>query len=198
MKSNACTIQKGGNGLGDILAEVEKVTAYNGLGAKEALRLRLLAEELTGMLPELVKNFEGVFWLQNEENDYELHVELLVEKMSREKKETLLAVSASGKNAAASGFMGRIREIAENMLLFSEEPGVPLSVACDYLYDCGMDVHYSHAWTLDRYSEQCRGQSRELCAEWDELERSIVARLADDVIVGVRGNCVDIVIKKKF
>ena len=34
--------------------------------------------------------------------------------------------------------------------------------------------------------------------KWDELEKSIVAKLADDVIVGVRGKNVEIVIKKEF
>ena len=34
--------------------------------------------------------------------------------------------------------------------------------------------------------------------EWDQLEKSIVAKLADDVIVGVRGKKVEIIIKKKF
>ena len=33
---------------------------------------------------------------------------------------------------------------------------------------------------------------------WDELEKSIVANLADDVIVGINGRVVDIVIKKRF
>ena len=34
--------------------------------------------------------------------------------------------------------------------------------------------------------------------EWDQLEKSIVTRLADDVIVGVRGKKAEIIIKKKF
>ena len=58
MKSNVCEIKIGGIGLKNILVEVEKVASYNCLERKQALRLRLLAEELTGMLPELVENFE--------------------------------------------------------------------------------------------------------------------------------------------
>ena len=74
MKSNICVIKRGGLGLENILREVEKVTDYNSLDQKEALRLRLLAEELVGMLPELVKNFEGCFWLQNNEKQYATRV----------------------------------------------------------------------------------------------------------------------------
>ena len=59
MKSNVCVVKKGGIGLDSILTEVEKVTSYNQMQKKEALRLRLLVEELVGMLPSLVENFEG-------------------------------------------------------------------------------------------------------------------------------------------
>ena len=34
--------------------------------------------------------------------------------------------------------------------------------------------------------------------EWNQLEKSIVAKLADDVIVGAIGKKVDIIIKKEF
>lgn len=34
--------------------------------------------------------------------------------------------------------------------------------------------------------------------KWDELEKSIVANLADNVVVGIDGRQVNIVLKKKF
>lgn len=198
MKSNICTIQKGGLGLETILNEVEKVAAYNGLQKKEALRLRLLAEELTGMLPELVRDFDGSFWMQNDENKYELHVELLVDSLSKERKQALIAVSATRKNASASGFMQKIRDIAENMLLYSEQPDTDHFYTPEYMYDYAPnDCHYSYAWSLDHYiTQQQRSLDTEDDKEWDQLEKSIVAKLADDVIVGVRGRKVEIIIKK--
>lgn len=194
MKSNICVVKKGGLGLENVLIEVEKVTKYNEMQNKEALRLRLLAEELVGMLPELVKNFEGCFWLQNIENIYELHVELSVESLSKEKKESLIAVSTNKKNAAALSFMGKIRDVAENMLLFSETPDDP-----DYLYNYdSSDLHYTYVWTLEYYMKQMKERSSDNSEDWDQLEKSIVAKLADDVIVGVRGKKVEIIIKKEF
>ena len=194
MKSNICVVEKGGLGLENILWEVEKVTKYNEMPEKEALRLRLLAEELVGMLPTLVNDFEGTFWLQNIDKEYELHAEIAVGKLSKEKKESLIAISANKKNAAATSFMGKIRDVAQNMLLFSETPS-----DSDYLYDYHTsDVHYTYAWTLDYYKKQQMERLPSDSDEWDELERSIVAKLADDVIVGVRGKKVEIIIKKKF
>lgn len=199
MKSNICTIKKGGLGLESILTEVEKVANYNSLPQKETLRLRLLAEELTGMLPELVENFDGYFWLENNENKYELHTEFSVGSLSKEKKQTLIAISASKKNAAASGFMGKIRDIAENMLLYSEEINTNNHYATEYLSDYDFaDISYSYAWTLENYIEHQKQRPVTKSEEWDQLEKSIVAKLADDVIVGVKGRKVEIIIKKEF
>ena len=196
MKSNICVLQRGGLGLENVLTEVEKVASYNGMQKKEALRLRLLAEEMVGMLSELVENFDGFFWLQNQENRYELHAELSVERLSKEKKEMLIGISAKKKNAVASGFMGKLRDIAENMLLFSEETGVAYTTDTAYQYD--HDVYYSYAWTLNHYMSRQQESLNEGSEEWDRLEKSIVAKLADDVIVGVRGKKVEIIIKKEF
>jgi hypothetical protein len=199
MKSNICVIKRGGLGLENILREVEKVTDYNSLDQKEALRLRLLAEELVGMLPELVKNFEGCFWLQNNEKQYELRAELSVDSLSKEEKEQLISVSASKKNAAASGFMGKIRDIAENMLLFSDDPSRISFFESEYIYGYDFaDVHFSYAWSMDSCMERQPQKEKKLENEWDQLEASIVAKLADDVVVGVRGKKVEIIIKKNF
>lgn len=198
MKSNVCVISQGGLGLENILLEVEKVTEYNGLQKKEALRLRLLAEELVGMLRGLVKNFEGRFWIQNNKDLYELHAELSVENLSKDKKESLIAVSANKKNAAASSFMGKIRDIAENMLLFADDVNLGGGAGIDYLYDYNVvDANFTYVWTLEHYTKQ-QEKSDEPNEVWDQLEKSIVAKLADDVIVGVRGKKVEIIIKKEF
>ena len=49
-------------------------------------------------------------------------------------------------------------------------------------------------WTLSRYKDAQRDNEE----PWDELEKSIIANLADDVTVAVKGNNVEIVITKDF
>ena len=70
MKSNICKLNEDLTCLEAVLAEVEKVTGYNSLEGKKALRLRLLAEELCGMLPGLTQNFSGEFWAENDGNSH--------------------------------------------------------------------------------------------------------------------------------
>ena len=41
-------------------------------------------------------------------------------------------------------------------------------------------------------------KKEENTAAWDELEKSVIASVADDVIVGVKGKHADIIVVKKF
>ena len=209
MKSNICKLNKDVTCLEAVLSEVEKVTVYNGLEDKKALRLRLLAEELCGMLPGLIENFSGDFWAENNGDNYELHVELKADDMSIDLRDELISVSKSGKNAAAKGIMGKIRAVAETMLLAAFDPTLSPPLPADEFYD-GHDFNisfgyidpaiagetgYVYSWSLYSYKAAVEENEEDAYAE---LERSIVAKLADDIIVGVRGNNVEIVVKKSF
>ena len=208
MKSNICKLNKDLTCLEAVLAEVEKVTTYNALEEKKALKIRLLAEELCGMLPGLVANFSGKFWAENEGESYELHVELKAEDMSIDVRDELISVSKSGKNAAAKGIMGKIRAVAETMLLAAFDPDLTPIPADGEFYDyhgynmgfgyidptIAVETGYVYSWSLFNYKTAVEEKKD----EYAELERSIVAKLADDIVVGVRGKYVEIVVKKSF
>ena len=207
MKSNICKLNEDLTCLEAVLAEVEKVTAYNGLEDKKALRLRLLAEELCGMLSGLIENFSGKFWAENEGSDYELHVELKADDMSFDLRDELISVSKSGKNAAAKGVMGKIRAVAETMLLAASDSSIDLPAGGFYDYHgynmgfgyidpaISCETGYIYSWSLCNYKTAVEEKEEDAYAE---LERSIVAKLADDIIVGVRGKNVEIIVKKSF
>ena len=207
MKSNICKLNKDLTCLEAVLGEVEKVTKYNGLEDKKALRLRLLAEELCGMLPGLVENFSGEFWAENEGEDYKLHVELKADDMSLDLRDELISVSKSGKNAAAKGVMGKIRAVAETMLLTATDSSIDLPAGGFYDYhgynmgfgyidpEIACESGYIYSWSLANYKTAVEEKEEDAYAE---LERSIVAKLADDIVVGVRGKNVEIVVKKSF
>ena len=208
MKSNICKLNEDLNCLKAVLNEVEKVTTYNGLEDKKALRLRLLAEELCGMLPGLIENFSGSFWAENDGETFELHVELKADDMSIDLRDELISVSKSGKNAAVKGVMGKIRAVAETMLLAASDPNLQTLPAGEF-YDChgynmgfgyidptiAVETGYIYSWSLYNYKTAVEEKEEDAYAE---LERSIVAKLADDIIVGVRGKNVEIVVKKSF
>ena len=198
MKSDVCTLSHDSADLYRILDEVEKTAQYNRLDKKETGRLRLLAEELIGMIPELLEFGSGTFWTESDGKTYELHVSLTpAETMNSERREKLLAVSSSGKNAAAVGIMNKIRIAAELMMLDYAEVSAEIPLACEF-YNMGMTtmpMSLENSWSLNAYRVQAKKEKTEA---WDELEKSIIATIADDVLVGIQGKRVDIIVKKTF
>jgi hypothetical protein len=58
----------------------------------------------------------------------------------------------------------------------------------------------NYMWSLDTYKgsvESSIDKDEAAKEAWDELEKSIIASIADDVKVGVSGNTVELVIEKK-
>ena len=57
-------------------------------------------------------------------------------------------------------------------------------------------VYYAYLWRLEEYRSTVKKETQ--TDAWDELEKSVIASASDDVIVGVKGKCAEIVIIKKF
>ena len=57
-----------------------------------------------------------------------------------------------------------------------------------------VETGYMYSWSLFNYKTAVEEKED----AYAELERSIVAKLADDIIVGVRGKNVEIIVKKSF
>ena len=193
MESNIYKIKKGETDLFPLLKETEKVAKYNELNAKETLSLRLLAEELVSMLPSIVKNYDGEFWIVNHGNCYELCVKFLVGNMNISTRERLISVSKNSKNSSVVGITGRIREAFDYMTTDTDSPMI--SPAGKYGFATNID--FSQIWSLKQYQAGVTADEAEK-EKWDEFERSILVKLADDVEVGVKGKSVTITIKKTF
>ena len=78
MKSNICKIEKGTKDLEAILKESERVAEYNGLSHKQSLQLRLLCEEIDGMLPNVIDDFEGDFWIDFEDGICKVNISVQI------------------------------------------------------------------------------------------------------------------------
>ena len=198
MKSNVCKIDNGTKDLGAILAESERVAEYNGLTHKQSMQLRLLCEEIDGMLPNIIDEFEGELWIEFEESVCKVHVSIQIPEFNTDKKEELIGIAKNKKNAAATGIVGKIRNAIENFFL-NEDTAMAFAVSGGNFhlatgYSEGVD--YSYLWSLGQYRDSIAKD--EQTVEWDELEKSVIASVADDVVVGVKGNKAEIIIIKKF
>ena len=73
MKTDIITVSSSGSQMEKALEQAEKVAAYKGLPAQSALRLRLLTEEMMGMMRSITGEQEGQFWIEDENGVYQLH-----------------------------------------------------------------------------------------------------------------------------
>lgn len=195
MKSNVYKIEKGTLALDTILKESEKVAVYNELNSKQTLQLRLLCEELDGLLPNVVNDFEGEFWIDFENDECKINLSIKFKEFTANKKKELIAIAKNKKNAAVKGMLGKIRSALEDFFLDNEGYS---TYGMSWIYNCpnenSIGVDYSYMWTLRQYKQEIKAEEQ----EWDELEKSIITSIADDVIVGVKGRTANIIIVKKF
>ncbi len=203
MKSNVCKIENGTKDLAAILRESEKVAVYNELTHKQTLQLRLICEEIDGMLPNLIDDFNGEFWIDFDDGVCRVNISLRFEEFTAKKKEELVAIAKNKKNASASGIVGMIRSALEDVFLEEDSFGGDMSLESRYFvteYYNSMDqfyvADYSSLWSLEHYRSTVKKQEK--TEKWDELEKSVIASVADDIVIGVKGKRADINIVKKF
>lgn len=194
MKTDIIAITSEGDNMEAALEQADKVSAYKELSAKNALYLRLLTEETLAMMRAIAGNADGEFWVEDQDGLYELHLRVnsLIDDKQRAK---LLSASSSGKNEATRGFMGKIRSF------FEPTYGTPMFTT-GYVGGIPPEMYGSCAWSMVDYREQLR-QYRELRQPsadeaWDELEKSVVAKIADDVKVSIMGPVVEMTILKQM
>ena len=199
MKTDVITVSSGGMKIGPALEQVEKVAAYKQLSPKNALHLRLLTEEMMGMMRAITGASEGQFWIEDEDGEYQLHLRMAA-RLSSEKREQLLSVSATGKNESAKGLMGRLRDFFdwscdEDYDTFSSP--ILLPDAFEHSSSPALDWE----WSMRRYEDVLttrKDQDSTAREAWDELEKSVVKHVADDIRVAIRGGFAEMIIQKKL
>lgn len=187
------------------LDRAEDLIAELGLDRKNALHAKLVFEETLGMLQEMTENYKAIVWLERYKNSYCLKLAAKTE-MNYDKKKELLSVASDQKNSSAKGIMGKLGDVIENgllnyenvMNLGQEYGGGYVDYGSMGMYG-GIDgaLEYGMMWSLNDYRTCLESISDENDASrqaWDELEKSIVANIASDVLVGVKGDKVEMTV----
>lgn len=201
MRTDVIEVTSTGTQMEIALSQVDKVAAYKGLTGKNALHLRLLAEEMLGMMRSITGETKGDFWIEDDEAGvYQLHLQVTT-RMNSEKRDSLLAASSTGKNESAKGLMGRLRDF------FDRGADEDIAAAHSSLLMPGVLEQSSlptldWEWSMTRYENALNAQMKNNDAAareaWDELEKSVVAHVADDVRVAIRGRQVEMIMVKKM
>ena len=201
MKSDVIHVTNEGAGFDEALAQAEAVARFRSLDPKSALHLRLLTEEMMGMIRALTGEREADFWIDDADGTLALHLQVQT-PMNGDMRRKLLAASSSGENTAAKGVTGKLRDLFERFLE-PENGSIPkdLVTGLDFAYsgaDFGaLSVAAAGIWSMNRYRAAVK-EGRAPQEDWDELEKSIVANIADDVKIGIAGQNVEMTIIKKI
>ena len=202
-------ISSSGEGMDDTLVFVDRLAASHGLTKKQAFYLRLLAEEAFSMVRAIAGELDAYFWIEENNRSFKIHLKSNKIELNYEKRREFLSVSTKGENIAKRGVMEKIREIVEAGLYSVEE-----SFNLQAEYGTGMFTSYGmmtqldsgvsdaiYSWSMQKYRDEIeteREKNSDADEAWDELEKSIIANIADDVCVGVRKGGFEIIIEKKF
>lgn len=204
-RSGKLSIENTEDHVTEALAMTDAFLSRQKIDRKSAIHLRLLAEETLGMVRAFTGDYNADFWLEEDSGEYRIRL-IVTTFMDKKKKKELLSLSTSGKNAAAKGIMGKIGDMIETGLLSSGNslsgsddeglPDVPSWMGMGMPSEIAMTAE-SLEWSLMSYRDaldNMSGSDTEPEEPWDELERSIVASLAKDVVVGIRHDQADITI----
>jgi len=175
--------------IADILADVEKIGQFYSLASSDAAKLRLLAEEMLGMTVRLFDRLKYEFYVENEGKNFTLNLKAQT-IVSGEQKEKMLSLSSSGENKAAKGVFGKISSVFEGLLFMDGAEYDPIYIP--QYNDMGFVSYFS----LSAYQDEMPKPIKK--DRWDELEKSIIANFAKDVVIGVRNNKVETIVTIEF
>ena len=200
MKTDIISVSSKGAGMQAALAQAEKFSSYKELSGKNALHIRLLTEEMMSMMRSITGEKEGTFWIEDQDGEYQLHLKVRA-MLTSEEREQLLAVSSSGKNESAKGLMGRLRDFFDwgsdaDLSAYSSPLLLPDA------FEQSSSPMLDWEWSMSRYeralSSQMEQGDQAVKEAWDELEKSVVSHVADDVKVAIRSGTVEMIIIKKL
>ncbi|MBR3150065.1 MAG: hypothetical protein IKF64_07840 [Eubacterium sp.] len=200
MKSDVIHVTNTGDGVAEAVKQTELVANFKSLSKTDSIHLLLLAEEMMGMMKALTGEQEADFWIDDEDNTFQLHLKAET-AMNTEMRQKLMSASTSGENIAAKGVMGKLRDLFSRLVEPVEAPLAEeyasgwasdnLSTAQAAAVAKNYSAAYANVWSLNRYKASQRNSEK-----WDELEKSIIANIADEVEIGIAEGTVEMIVYK--
>ncbi len=190
MKSESIVISTNESNLDKVLEVVEAFS--KDLDHKTGLRIRLLAEETMNLIRSITGEMDAEFFLEKDDDQVRLHLNTNT-IMFAQKRKALMEISTSKENAAAKGFMGKIREVFELAMLPKDERSARESrIGMMGLVDpTALSATSAETWKMSNYKDSVdkMDQDTEFYQEArNELERSILGNIAKEVEISIIGD----------
>lgn len=206
MKSDIIKIQSDLKGSEEAMATAERFSSYNRFNDRDARHIRLLTEELVSMVHGIMEGLNAELWFESEQTGGGTLCRICLcaqRPVNARQEEHFLSVASSGKNESAKGILGKIREAFRVSAQYSHGVYMTEYAAANTWYAMGAgrggitrEYANERMWSLMNYRESLEKEKDTDTEEWDELEKSIIAKLADDVKVWLRSDTTEVVIEK--
>ncbi|MBR2490157.1 MAG: hypothetical protein IKB65_01585 [Ruminiclostridium sp.] len=191
MKSSAiCPFDGSLEATAAVLQEADRFAEETGLTGKQSLQLRLLTEELLGMVNGVTKVRDGSFAIELKDGEYRLLLSAETFPVGERAQKRLLDTSSTGENILYQGVAGKVRMVVD----WYRQGGDPAGRGDSFAG--GFHDESFEEWSLVRMRNYAARERK--AAKWDKLEKSVLEHLADDVRVGLRRDKVVITVHKTF
>ncbi|HAE51847.1 MAG TPA: hypothetical protein DCG30_01145 [Ruminococcus sp.] len=205
MKTDVIKVDSNLNGSQQAISATDKFIAYNEISGKNAIHMHLLTEETISMIHGIMDDFAGNFWLESRKTDEGLMCRVCVSvprPVDCEQEMQFISVSSSGKNMNAKGIIGKIREFVR----MSVQPPPQKernsnSQLVDAWWNMGTSKNKIAAsdaalWSMQTYRKNVSDQKELNNEAWDEIEKSIIANIADEVKIRLKSSSTEVIVEK--
>lgn len=194
MKSNEIALSNSLSCAVNALQTVEQASEQAGFSREQTNILRLLTEEMIAMTTDILQACKGSLWMEWEGTACELHL-TAVAPIEEAAKAALIEASKARVNTPVKGLKNRISALLAGMLSSVNSPELYAAMSAGFVG--GMPSMPSmRTWSLAAYAENRKQDQKD--AELEGVEKSILTGLADDVVVSVKNNWVELVVRKAF
>ena len=198
MKSNEIALSNNLSCAVNALQEVERASEKAGFNREQANIMRLLTEEMIAMTTDILQDCKGSLWMEWQGTACELHL-TAVAPIEEEAKAAFIEASKAKANAPVKGLKNKISALLAGLLSSGEYPELYASMSAGFIggMPVGMpSMCIAQTWSLATYTKSHKKEEKD--AELEGVEKSILTGLADDVVVSVQRNWVELIVKKAF
>lgn len=198
MKSNEIALSNSLSCAVNALQTVERASEQAGFSREQTNILRLLTEEMIAMTTDILQECKGSLWMEWEGTACELHLTAIA-PIEEAAKAAFIEASKARVNTPVKGLKNRISALLAGMLSSVNSPELYAAMSAGFVG--GMPARTPsmpsmRTWSLAAYAENRKQDQKD--AELEGVEKSILTGLADDVVVSVKNNWVELVVRKAF
>ena len=139
----------------------------------------------------ILEKCDGTMWVETKNDAFEIHM-IAKAVIDFNAKDEFISASTLKKNTAPKGLLGKIGFVFESLVVGATVDPVAYP---DLAYGFSAGASEMSMWSMSTYYASAPKQSE---SENVDLEKSIIEKFADDVIVTVKSSWVEMTIIKKI